>query len=147
MNKWIKIILIITGLGIMSGIVGYIFVYNKSHPDFAKLQPEFTITAPLLFTEFKNDAALAQQTYNGKMVLISGIPAKTEISDTMGIVVFVFDQGMFGDEGIRCTFLPEELKKVADLKPGTEIAIKGYLTGYNEVDIILEKCSFHNYSN
>ncbi|MDO9511319.1 MAG: hypothetical protein Q7J34_06150 [Bacteroidales bacterium] len=141
MKKWIKILLIIAGLGIAAGIMGYIFVYNKSHPDFENLSSDYALKASELFTEFKVDAIKAQAKYNGKMVQINGQLMNKELNDTMAIAVFVFEQGMFGDEGIRCTMLPTAVDNLKVTESGAEVVIKGYLTGYNEVDIIMEKCS------
>jgi hypothetical protein len=58
--------------------------------------------------------------------------------------VFVFEQGDFGDEGIRCTMLPKYNFEAGKLQPDVEIKVKGYCTGYNETDVILEKCSIIN---
>jgi hypothetical protein len=56
-------------------------------------------------------------------------------------MVFVFDEGMFGAEGVRATFLPKYNEKVKNLILGASVTIKGYCTGYNETDVILEKAS------
>ena len=56
------------------------------------------------------------------------------------IVVFEFSQGMFGPEGIRCTLLPEHNLDANGWKAGGEMLVKGFCTGYNDTDVILEKC-------
>ena len=70
--------------------------------------------------------------------------SKIEASDSLVTAVFVFGQGDFGDEGIRCSMLPKYSFEAGKLQPDGEIKVKGYCTGYNETDVILEKCSIIN---
>jgi hypothetical protein len=58
--------------------------------------------------------------------------------------VFIFDEGMFGEEGVRCTMLDSQNEKMDKDHAGTEVRVKGYVTGYNDTDVILEKCSIIN---
>ena len=61
--------------------------------------------------------------------------------DSLVIAVFVFNQGMFGDEGVRCTMLHGQTKLAANISKGNTVKIKGFCSGYNDTDVILEKCS------
>jgi len=81
----------------------------------------------------KNESA---QKYNGKIIEIIGKFVKIESNDSLSVVVFVFKQGDFGDEGIRCTLLPHCKQHAAQLNPGAEIHIKGLCAGYNDTDVI-----------
>ena len=94
-----------------------------------------------LFSEYRNNRTSAEQTYNGKVLEITGDLSYTEQADSLIIAVFAIEEGMFGDEGIRCTMLPGHQEKTKTLEPGINVTLKGYCTGYNETDIILEKCS------
>jgi hypothetical protein len=49
-------------------------------------------------------------------------------------------EGLFGDEGIRCTMLSKFNEKAKDLVDNTNVKLKGYCTGYNDTDVIIEKC-------
>ena len=140
MKNWMKIGLGIVVLGIVAAVLGYVFIYNKPHPDYEKATPEFSKTAEALFNEYTTDRQAAEQTYNGKVVEISGTLSKVENVDSLTVAVFALDEGMFGDEGIRCTMLPEHASKVNSYT-GREIRLKGFLAGYNDTDIIMEKCS------
>lgn len=128
-------------LGIVSAGLVYQFVINKPHPDFEKAKPAHMVTASELFESYRNDRQAAESRFNGQVVLLSGRLDKVETSDEQVTGVFVFDQGMFGDEGIRCTMLPEHAEKIKMLDERSEIQVKGYLTGYNDTDVILEQCS------
>ncbi len=141
MKKWLKIILILFAIGIIAAGLVYKFYINKAHPDYEKLPADFKMKAEVIYNEYVKDKKASDSIYNGKVVEISGNVAKIESVDTLVVVTFVFKQGDFGDEGIRCTMLPkynEETKKIAT---GTEVKIKGFCSGYNDTDVILEKGS------
>ncbi|MEZ5197030.1 MAG: hypothetical protein R2764_11665 [Bacteroidales bacterium] len=140
MNKWIKIGTVLIIVGITGAVLGYKFIYNKPHPDFEKIEPSFMVEAHDLFSEFINSRSESEQKYNGTVVQISGMIDGIEESDSLVIAVFAFQDGMFGDEGIRCTMLPK-FNHHESLKPGVNVQIKGFVAGYNETDVILEKCS------
>jgi hypothetical protein len=141
MKPWLKILLIILLIGIIAAILVYIFVYNKPHPDYLKAKPDFKITAADFYLAFKERTAESEKLYSGKVIEINGTMTRVESSDTIVTIVFVFNQGMFGDEGIRCAMLPEHFEKARILPPGTLCRIKGFCSGFNDPDVILENCS------
>ena len=114
---------------------------NKPHPDFEKIKPDYSLNAGAFYNEFKTSKENASRLYNGKVIGITGKIARVEIEDTLTIAVFVFDQGPFGDEGIRCVMLRKYSEDAKKLKPDGIIRIKGYCTGFNETDVIMEHCS------
>ncbi len=139
-----KILLGLFVVGLIAGFLVYKFVYNKQHPDYENVAPSVTINAQDLYRAFKDNKDAASHLYNGKMIAITGKLGKIEAVDTLVTAVFVFNQGMFGDEGIRCTMLKKLNDAARKLQPDGEVRIKGYCTGYNETDVILEKCSIVN---
>lgn len=141
MNKWFKIIIALFIIGIIAAGLGYKFIYNKPHPDFESAKPEFTLDAKELFDNFKNSKSESDQRYNGTIVQISGLISSVETSDSLVIVVFAFEEGMFGDEGIRCTMLTGYNDNAKLLNPNDKTTIKGFCSGYNETDVILDKCT------
>ena len=141
MKRWIKIILGLAILGIAAAFLIYHFVINKPHPDFEKIKPYYSLNAKAFYNEFKTSKENAHKLYNGKVIEITGKLARIESADTLTIAVFVFNQGMFGDEGIRCTMLKKFSTDAKKLKPDGIIRIKGYCTGFNETDVIMEYCS------
>ncbi len=144
MNKWFKIILIFAALGIVAALVVFKFYINKAHPDYENLPPDFQLTTEALYNEYIKDKASAELKYNGKLIELNGKITNTEQVDTLIVVTFVFKQGDFGDEGIRCTLLPKYNENVKTFSTGSDIRIKGYCTGYNDTDVILEKSSIVN---
>ncbi|MDK2909079.1 MAG: hypothetical protein PWR20_646 [Bacteroidales bacterium] len=141
MNKLLKIFLVVFILGLLAGIAAYVFVYNKPHTDYARAKPELIVDARQCFDEFVNNRSQAEQKYNGKIVQLTGALTRIESNDSLSVIVFVFNEGIFGDEGIRCTLLPDYKPSSLNLKPGDQIEVKGLITGYNETDVIMENCS------
>lgn len=140
MNKWLKIFIGLILIGIIAGGLGYKFIYNKPHKNYEKATPDYGLTTFELFTEYRNDRQVSEQKYNGKVIVIAGIVDKVEMAGDMTIAVFVLEEGMFGDEGIRCTMLPNYAEDIKSFI-GKNIKLKGYCTGYNDTDVILEKSS------
>ena len=141
MNKWFRIILILATIGIIAALYIYFFVYNKSHPDYANLKPDYELTAKELFDSYKTNKSFSDSLYTGKMIQITGSINKWEEIDSLQIAIMVFDQGMFGDEGIRCTMIPGQPIQEDHKIPDKTLQIKGLCTGYNDTDVILEKCT------
>ena len=131
-------------VGIISLLLIYFFIYNKPHTNYEMAKVIYTLPVYELYQSFGDDKALADSLYTGKMILIEGSLTKTEVADSMVTAVFVFNQGMFGDEGVRCTLLPKFHKMIMLIKEGDLLKIKGYCAGYNDTDVILEHCSIIN---
>ncbi len=141
MKRWMKIIAALFLIGILAALYVWFFVYNKAHRDYEKAKPDQVLAAEDLFNKYGNDRALADSLYTGMVVQINGALDKVEFADSILIAIFVYDQGMFGDEGIRCVMLPNHYDGLRAIGPGDPIIIKGYCTGYNDTDVIIEKAS------
>jgi len=139
MKKLIKILAILAVIGIIGGVAGYVFVYNKPHPDYESVKAEYVIEAKKLYDEFRNDPSGTGNRYNGKILEISGMITSNESTDSTSTIVFVFNQGDFGDEGVRISMLPGSGDQAKKLTQGTVVTLKGLCTGYNDTDVILEK--------
>ncbi|NOR88378.1 MAG: hypothetical protein GQ527_12285 [Bacteroidales bacterium] len=137
-----KIILVVVVIGLLGGAYGYFFMYNKSHPDYEQLEAEINVSANDLFHACRDEGLSSK--YTGKLLEITGIPNEVEVHDSLSTLVFVFDEGMFGPEGVRVTFLSHYNDQIQHLSLNKEIRIKAYCTGFNETDVILEKASLVN---
>ena len=140
MSKKMKYLLGALCIIIVGAVSVYLYVY-KPHPSYEKLKPEFTITPKAIYDEFKENGKASALKYNGKMVELKGAISKIENSDTLITVVFAFSQGLFGDEGVRCAMLPKLNPTIKALKQGDDIDLKGLCQGFNDTDVIFEKCS------
>ncbi len=137
-----RIVVIALILALASGFYVWKYIYNKPHPDYITLPADASVDAETLFNAYIADQSAAEKKYNGKVIEITGVPTGIEQSDTLHFIVFVFRQGDFGDEGIRCSLHPQAFKPDFHLTPDKAVKLKGYLTGFNGTDIIFEKCSF-----
>lgn len=132
-------------LGTLAGVYVWFFVYNKPHRDIENATPDYTETAESLYAHYNQGQNTQDNNFDGAVVLFSGIPTTVESFDSLKIVVFAFNEGMFGDEGIRCTLLPWHNDKTDAYQAGQPLTIKGFCSGYNGTDVILEQCSIINY--
>ncbi|MFC1732386.1 hypothetical protein ACFL6I_18940 [candidate division KSB1 bacterium] len=128
---------------ILAGIIVTFFALkylNKPPSTFEDAKAVYSISAQNFYDEYQIDKNTASQKYTGKVIEISGKYYTIEVVDQFIKIVFVFSQGMFGDQGIRCTMLPKYNEKAKSLPENSKITLKGYCSGYNDTDIILEKC-------
>ena len=140
MKTWLKILLALFIVGLIALFLGYKFIYNKPHPDFENIKPAYSVVAADFYSAFKSNKTESGKKYNGQVVELNGTLRKIETSDSTITVVFVFNQGMFGDEGIRCSLLKKYNDDGKKLQSGTPVKVKGYCTGFNDTDVILEQC-------
>jgi hypothetical protein len=138
MKKWMKIIAVLTILGVLGAVALYIFVYNKPHPSYAKLEADFVVSSSVLYSQFKINSKTASEKYNAKMLQIEGILSKIEEADNTSIACFIMEEGVFGDQGIRISMMPEYATALSTEMIGKQIKIKGLCAGYNDTDVILE---------
>jgi hypothetical protein len=141
MKTWLKVLLVLAVIGIVAAVLVYFFVYNKPHTDYEKAKPEMVLTASELYDAFINDIGSAQETYNGKVLQISGVLDYVEDTDGRVFAIFAFGEGIFGPEGVRCSMLENYIEKVKNIPTGTQITIKGFCSGFNDPDVILDHCS------
>lgn len=144
MKLWVKIIGGLAGAGIIAVFLVYFFIYDKPHTDYANAEATCSLTTSELFEAYTADKYLADSLYTGNVLLVKGSLTKTEAAGSLVVAVFVFKQGLFGDEGVRCTLLPDFYKTIALMNSGDLIVLKGYCAGYNNTDVILEYCSIIN---
>lgn len=140
MKKWMKILIGLFIIGIIGAGLGYKFIYNKPHTNYEKASPEHMLTSNEIFDAYRNTKGMADASYTGKVIQISGSLSKVETPDSLTVAVFVLDEGLFGEEGIRCTMLENHANEIRQM-PGKKITLKGYCTGFNDTDVILEYCS------
>ena len=141
MKKWQIYLLIVVILALLTALYVYVFIYNKPHRNYETATPDYILSSKTLFDSYKNDKLKAQKDYNGKVIQIKGNLKNIEDRDSLVVAIFVFGQGDFGDEGIRCTMIPKFNREMREFKTTDFLNIKGYCTGYNGTDVILEKCS------
>ena len=143
MKKLVKIIGVLAVLGVLAAGYIWFFVYNKPHRDFEKAKADYSLSSEECYQHFAAGSDV-EHGYTGKVLEISGNPSLVESNDSMVVLAFVFNEGMFGDEGIRCTMLPDYNEQTLALNMDKDVTVKGFCSGYNGTDVVLEKCSIIN---
>lgn len=136
-----KIVAALVVLGILGAVYIWFFVYNKPHRDYENASADYSIEAIDCYQNFTSQFDGSEDMYTGKILEISGVPNQIESNDSLCVLVFVFNEGMFGDEGIRCTMLASHHQKAKQLDMSKNVKIKGFCSGYNDTDVVLEHCS------
>jgi hypothetical protein len=141
MKRWVKILL--AGAFVFAGVLAYVyfFIYNKPHTDYEKAKPHYVLTAEELYVSFAENQFEAESKYNGKVALITGSLSFYDEFEELVILNFSFAEGLFGAEGVRCTMLPKYVEQAKQLQEGSEVSLKGLVTGFSGSDVIMEHCS------
>ena len=139
MKLWIKIALIIIALAIIAGVAGYLYV-NKPHRNVADEKAAFEISPSDLLNAYTVDENAANKKYLDITGIVSGQLSLVEKSDSQVVIVFAVREGMFGDEGVRCTMNNDFAADAEKLIPPANVRVKGICKGYNQVDVIFDNC-------
>ncbi len=143
MKKLLKIVGILAIIGVLAAAYVWFFVYNKPHRDYENAKPDHVMSANACYQHYVKGEQ-DEVSYTGKILELSGIPSGIEDRDSLVVLAFVFNKGMFGDEGIRCTMLSKYNETALGLDLNENVTVKGFCSGYNGTDVILEQCSIIN---
>ena len=72
MKTWLKILIILAVIGLISAFLVWKFVINKPHTDYSKAKAEVELLASELFTKFTGDKATADKIFTGKVIQLKG---------------------------------------------------------------------------
>jgi len=138
MNKKGIILLTITAVLCIAGIIGY-KMWNKPFPTLSS-KDAIKVSASQLFTDFSTNEKAAQQKYVPEKLDSKTLEVSGEIKDTGqnadGEKFYILNGGdeMFG---VKC--IMDKGNEISDAKPGKQVVIRGFCTGYN-MDVILNRC-------
>ena len=140
MNKWLKIFLILFGIGLLSGIGTYIYVFHKPHRNIEKEKAAFVVSADEFYQEFSDDETAAYEKYGNLVVQVTGSVADISIESNQASVVLLDEM-----EGVTCAFDSVALVRWNDvfnqLQTGDEITLKGQCDGYDMImGVVLSRC-------
>ncbi|MBT7622108.1 MAG: hypothetical protein HN593_06715 [Lentimicrobiaceae bacterium] len=144
MKNWLKVFLFAGIVGLAAIAYMWFFMYNKPHTDYDKATPDFIISANECYNHFYNGQESPDKAFTGKVLQLHGFLTSVDDLDSTAVIVFTYNEGMFGDEGIRCTLLPTYKDEGLNFDKSKSITIKGFCSGYNDTDVILEHCSIIN---
>jgi hypothetical protein len=141
MKRFWKTIGIIALVFIIAGVIVGVTLYNKPHRNIQKAKVDYTINASELLKSFDANNASAEKTYFGKIILVKGEIKTIAHTETTSSVIIAGESDFFG---VNCSFNPSENLKVATLKEGQSIQVKGECKGYID-DVILVNCYLTDY--
>ncbi len=131
MKKRSLIVFILFAVLIGAAILFLYTKWNKA-PESVENAEAVKISATDLFREFLENEQQATQTYNGKVLEITGIVSSTATNqEGKTIVQLQTNDPLFG---INCT-----MEKEAMVKEGETVTLKGVCSGFT-TDVILIRC-------
>lgn len=123
MKNWLKVVLIIGGICILTGGIFVLAIFNKAHRDVTK-EKGVQLSPQSLFDAFKTNEATANTQYLDKAIEMKGEVAEVTTNQEGKVVVnFKTNDPFFV---INCTFKTNP----GPLQLGTTITFKGICTGY-----------------
>ncbi len=111
-------------------------VAKPQAPSKAK-ERKLKLGAAILFAEYEKNEKKADKKFIGKIIDIEGQIMGIE-KDEAGKGVVILDSGN-GMDGIMCTLEDSETKKLATLKEGQKVKIRGKCAG-KMMDVVFNKC-------
>jgi hypothetical protein len=142
MNKWIKIIAILAGIGLIAAFLVWKLYINKPHADIENTPPAYSLSAEELWKQYNLELKLSDSLYTGKVIEISGNLSNVEKVDSLVYLVFVMEPDPdFGNKTIRFEMLAKYNQEAVVLAPNTPVKVKGFCSGYDQTDVKFTKCS------
>ena len=109
---------------------------NKPHESMERSRVDFQMTAEMLFQEFDEDEALANEKYLDKVVQVSGRIEHVNVDGEQTEVVLSAG-GLMG--GVSCSLDPFSEGQQKNFMPGQEVTFKCNCTGFL-MDVVLQRC-------
>lgn len=138
MKKRYIILLVLAVVLIGAGLYAW-REYHRQHPDTAKMEAAYSMSAPALVKAFQDDENKANRQYNDKVINVSGTVVKVEHNDSTQTVQL--DGKAMG--GVICQFEAAHGGELKALQPGQAVSIRGVCTGML-MDVVLVRCALDN---
>lgn len=135
MNKRVKYLLILIGIGIASALYIYFTVYNKAHRSIINEKPAYTIEAMDLYNDYSKDEKIGDKKYLNQLIEIHGtVSAVSHNPDGETTIEFKEEGNMGGIIiSLDSTYYHQE-----PLSIGQSIHVKGICVGML-LDVTLNK--------
>lgn len=140
MKKFFKIWLILFGVGVLSAIGTYIYIFHKPHRNIAKEKPAYVLNAQDLYIEFSSNENTSYEKYGNKVLQISGEVVEISVSNNSASITILDEM-----EGINCAFdsitMVKNHNQLIQIEEGDRIEIKGQCDGYDMImGVVLSRC-------
>lgn len=118
MSRLTKIVSAFFLIGLVAGVMTYLYVFHKPHRDVQQEEVQFVLTAAELLDHFVSDPNAAQARFNEAVVKVSGV------------AVMVEPKAILLEGGAYCQLLAEAKHQVQE---GDAISLKARVVGYDEL--------------
>jgi hypothetical protein len=136
MKPFVKIALFVVLFIAVAGILAALIMYNKKHPDTAKANPDFVVTATALQKEFEDNEKTASARYINKIIEVSGTITSVTQDDSAHINISLKTGNDMSS--VSCTFLTKAHQ--SDFVTGNDITLRGECSGFL-MDVQLKNCA------
>jgi len=128
-------VLLALGLyGVIAAAMYGLTEYYRPAKDITVAKADLTVNASELFAAFEKNEKEANEKYLNKIIAVKGPVGEISTDQSnQKVVVLRTPDMMFG---IACSMAPSDAAKVAKLKDGQEVTVKGLCTGYT-MDVVL----------
>jgi tRNA_anti-like len=151
MKKIYKILLILIGIGLLTGIFApkiildtWLWEIFKSKPDFETMETDYSLSVDELYDAFENDEKGSTAKYQGKPIEVNGtIESIDTIQDGQIQIVLTASNALFG--GLKAQLHPKHItepeyqKKAKGLASGETVILKGQCVGFN-MEVEMNNC-------
>jgi hypothetical protein len=133
MKTWVKVLLIIGGIGLVAAAGVVYYVYNKPHRDVSS-EKGVQLSAQNLYEAYHANEANGEKLYTNKALEVTGEVADVSTNqDGKTVVNFKTSDPLVM---INCTFRDNP----GGLKPGQTITFKGICTGYiTDMNVVINE--------
>lgn len=108
--------------------------------EISDIEPEVTVAATVLCSEYQENEIAADLKYNGKVLLVTGTIEDIGKDLLDSIYVSLTDGEEFSLTGVQCFFSDSQASVAANLKKGQKISIKGKCDGLMG-NVMLKGCT------
>jgi len=136
MKYYVKIALFFVVFIAVGSILAALILFNKKHPDTAKVKPDYILTATVLQKDFENNETAASSKYINKILEVTGTIVLVTPGDSTNTNISLKTGNDISN--VICTF--HKLADPSKLIPGDNITLRGECSGFL-MDVLLNNCS------
>jgi hypothetical protein len=136
MNKYLKIFLIVAGVGLVIGLCAVYYVFHMPHRNLADEKPSVVMTAKALFDDFSKDEAAGTKKYGNKAIEVSGNVVDVKVTDKDATIVLTD-----ASAGVTCAFdsatVAENKALFQKIKVGDASTVRGQCDGLDMIQGVM----------
>jgi len=136
MNKYLKIFLIVFGVGLTLGLCGVYYVFHMPHRNLADEKPSIVTSAKGLFDDFSKDETIGNKKYGNKAIQVSGKVVDIKVTDKDATIVLADETS-----GVTCSFdsatVVDHKAEFQKIKVGYATSVRGQCDGLDMIQGVM----------